>query len=548
MRRRGLVSCLVIAAAGMVAAQAPVRNGTSSSGLVAVTSQNGPLLRSWDATVDAMRRDGNLVLSRSRADTVLSGRTHERYQQYVNGIRVVGGELTRQISGGVTTSILGELQNVSGIADRPELSEDAARDRFRALSRRELPDNRPVELVILTKDDGSHALAYTTHVWTDVGWMRTYLDAASGEVLLEYNDLQTQAAVGTGVGVLGDTKKISTRLTSGRYLADDALRPPELITYDMQGNLARTDAYLDGFYDPTSSDIASDSDNTWTDPAAVDAHVYLGYTYDYYFKRFGRKGLDDRNVPIYAVTHPVRRADIFSVPPSALEYFDNAFWCSGCGPRGLGAMLFGEGLPPNLIVDGQTVDYLAGALDVVAHELTHGLTDYTSELAYRNESGALNESYSDIVGTSVEFFYQTPGNGTRQADYLIGEDVFRPGGLRSMSNPAAFGDPDHYSKRYTGTADSGGVHTNSGIPNQAFYLAVEGGTNRTSGLGVTGVGGANREQVEKAFYRAFAFMLPSSATFSAARAATIQAARDLYGAGSAAERAITQAWTAVGVN
>jgi len=117
-----------------------------------------------------------------------------------------------------------------------------------------------------------------------------------------------------------------------------------------------------------------------------------------------------------------------------------------------------------------------------------------------------------------------------------------------MANPGLYGDPDHYTKRYTGADDNGGVHTNSAISNQAFYLAVEGGTNRTSGLSVTGVGGANREQIEKAFYRAFAFMLTSNATFSSARAATIQAARDLYGVGSAAERAITQAWTAVGVN
>jgi thermolysin len=117
-----------------------------------------------------------------------------------------------------------------------------------------------------------------------------------------------------------------------------------------------------------------------------------------------------------------------------------------------------------------------------------------------------------------------------------------------MENPQAYGDPDHYSRRFLGTADNGGVHINSGIANQAFYLAIEGGTNRTSGLAVQGVGGANREQIEKVFYRAFTQMLPTSATFALARAATIQAARDLYGSDSGAERAVTQAWTAVGVN
>jgi Zn-dependent metalloprotease len=91
--------------------------------------------------------------------------------------------------------------------------------------------------------------------------MQTYIDALNGDLLLRYTDLETQSAVGTGTGVLGDAKKISTRLQSGRYTADDALRPPVLITYDLQGNLARTEDYLDGLYVPTLTDIASDSDN-----------------------------------------------------------------------------------------------------------------------------------------------------------------------------------------------------------------------------------------------------------------------------------------------
>jgi thermolysin len=135
-------------------------------------------------------------------------------------------------------------------------------------------------------------------------------------------------------------------------------------------------------------------------------------------------------------------------------------------------------------------------------------------------------------------------------DYLIAEDVVTPGGIRSMSNPAAYGQPDHYSLRaiLPLSRDNGGVHINSGIPNQVFYLAIEGGTNRTSGLSVQGVGYSSREQIEKVMYRAFTEMMPASASFSTARSVTIQAAVDLYGAGSAAARALTQAWTAVGVN
>jgi thermolysin len=185
---------------------------------------------------------------------------------------------------------------------------------------------------------------------------------------------------------------------------------------------------------------------------------------------------------------------------------------------------------------------------VLGHELTHGVTEFTSNLIEQGESGALNEAFSDMMGTAAEFFYQPIGDGPLKADYLIGEDVVTPGGIRSLANPAMFGDPDHYSKRFIGAEDNGGVHTNSTIASHAYYLSIEGGTNRTSGLSVQGVGVANREQIEKTFYRAFTQLMPSNATFSVARAATIQAARDLYGAGSAVERAVTQAWTAVGVN
>ncbi len=550
MARRTLVSCAAVLAAGVfVAAQAPQNPAARRYGAVAVTSQDRALLRSWDATVDSLRRNGVLTLVRSRADTVLRGRTHERFQQYINGLRIVGGEVTRQTAGGVTTSMFGSLFDVTGLPDQPQIPEERARAILRSLSTRDVPASRPVELVVFPIGDGTYALAYSTHVWTADGWMQIYLDAQDGRVLQQYNDLHTQAAVGRGTGVLGDTKKISAQARAGRYVADDALRPPVLVTYDMQGNLSRTEDYLDGVYTARDTDVASDSDNDWTDAADVDAHVYVGYTYDYYFKRFDRKGLDDRNAPIFSITHPVRRNDINDLSDDDVgTYMLNAFWCSGCGPSFDGAMIFGEGLPGGYTVGGQTVDYLAGALDIVAHELTHGLTDYSSGLIYRNESGALNESFSDILGTSVEFMYQPPGSGAQKADYLIGEDVFRPGGLRSMANPRLFGDPDHYSRRYTGTDDNGGVHTNSGISNNAFYLAIEGGTNRTSGLTVTGVGAANRDQIEKAFYRAFTFMLPSDATFSTARAATIQAAGDLYGPDSAAARAIAQAWTAVGVN
>jgi thermolysin len=362
--------------------------------------------------------------------------------------------------------------------------------------------------------------------------------------LLQYSDRQSQAAVGRATGVLGDSKKISVSGTPGSYLARDLLRPPVVQTDDMKGDPFRTVNFLTGSITLGENDIASKSDLTWTDGAVDDAQVYAGYTYDYYFKRFGRRGLNDNDIRILSLANPVHRTreDLQQYFNTFPDFFVNAFYAGG------GIMVYGVGLPPGVTLEGQTWNFTSGAIDIVGHELTHGVTEFTSNLIYRNESGALNEAFSDMMGTSIEFFFQPPGTGNLRADYLLGEDVIQPGGLRSMENPGAYGDPDHYSKRVLGASDNGGVHTNSGIANQAFYLAIEGGTNRTSGLAVQGVGGANREQIEKVFYRAFTQLLPSNATFSVARAATIQASRDLYGANSSAERAVTQAWTAVGVN
>lgn len=130
--------------------------------------------------------------------------------------------------------------------------------------------------------------------------------------------------------------------------------------------------------------------------------------------------------------------------------------------------------------------------------MTHGVTEFTANLTYSNESGALNESMSDVFGAMVELYSR---GGTVTSDtWKIGEQAYTPNtagdALRYMNNPhlasnsgyTADDDPDHYTERYTGTADSGGVHINSGIPNHVFYLAAAGGTHHLSGVTVTGMG------------------------------------------------------------
>lgn len=522
-------------------------------------------LRATDATpgelrlavddVRRMERDGAMRVAAATDDLLLPGHSHERLQQYHLGLKVVGGSVVRQTANGVVTSMLGHVYRATADTATPGLTAAAIRTRLTAAGASLLAEPA---LAFLGLDDGAVALVYEVHVrGAGLDARTVYLDAASGVERLSLPLAKDQGAVGEGLGVLNDRKKVATRLVGGTYYTEDMLRPPQLWTIDLRSNRARLDEVADG--GPVfQADLASDSDNVWTDPVAVDAHTYLGWTYDFVFKRIGFRGLDNRNAPMFASINVYSPQQCVQPLPQG-EFgtlCTNAFWLGPpFGPGGRGLMVFGNGIPPNFFLtgSGQTVGPLAGALDIVAHELTHGITDYTSGLEYQGESGALNEAFSDMMGVAVEAYFQPRGTGQLQADYLVGEDSFRalrPGsqaGIRSVQAPNAFGHPDHYAVRYRGTEDNGGVHINSGIPNHAFFLAIEGGTNRISGGTVTGVGFANRDQIEKVFFRAFTTMLPVRATFAQARAATIQSARDLYPSNAAVERAVTDAWTAVGV-
>ena len=403
----------------------------------------------------------------------------------------------------------------------------------------------------------AYQLVYQVRVFSAFGPVISFVDAHSGAIVRQYTDIKTQnvqlsctgCAVGEGFGVKGDRKKISVRAGGGTFRAYDALRPPPITTYDLQGDWEHTLDVLGGFLPLVDSDLASDSDNEWLDGAAVDAHVGAGWFYDYLFHQFGRRGLDGNDGPVVNLVHPIRRVDVFEVSDDVVALFHlNAFFCGACGLNGV--MVYGEGLPPGSLLGstGQSVDFFSAGLDVVAHELGHAVTESTSGLIYQNESGALNEAFSDILGVGTEFFMAESGrHPSEQPDYVIGEDVLKPGGIRSLAVPRTRGDPDHYSLRFTGTFDNGGVHANSLIATHAFYLAVEGGVNQTSGIEVPGIGSSNRRQVEQAFYRAFAFLLPANATFSMARTATVQSARDLAGNSSSLVNTIAAAWTAVGV-
>jgi Zn-dependent metalloprotease len=539
---RSLRVSALLCSLGMIPALA-VAQGRPTA--LAVTRANAADLRAMDAQVDRMIRTGELRVRETMRDSMLPDRSHERLDQYVRGVRILGGDLTRQSGADGTISIFGMLHDGVAIDTNPGLTPVQAQQAIgRAVSGQ--PFDAPPELVVLPLSDGYH-LAYVGRALVDIKPMTVMIDATTGGLLRQQSDFISE--IGTGKGAYGDDKKISDVSSAGAFIADDKLRPTEITTYDMKGNLSRMTALFSQAQTPAAADVASSATNTWSDSTVVDAHVYAGWYYDYLFKRFGRHGIDDRDLRIALFTHPVSLADIQSAPPSVVgTYYINAAYCGSCGPNGRGAVEFGEGAPRGFFAPGVEVKPFSAAFDVVAHELTHAVTGNTARLnGYQfSEGGALNEAFSDIFGVSTAFFHETPGNSPLQASYLQGRDLTVPaasGLARSMANPRSTGDPDHYSQRILGFDP----HYNSTIISHAFYLAIEGGTNRTSGQTVRGVGATNREQIEKSFFRALTVLMPSSSTFALTRAATIQAAHDLYGAGGSVDQAITQAWDAVGV-
>jgi hypothetical protein len=149
---------------------------------------------------------------------------------------------------------------------------------------------------------------------------QSFLDVTTGELLREYGDIQKQVA-GTGTGVLGDQKKISVAPGGSGFTTSDRLRPPAISSYDFRFNLNRLILFLNADGSPSNlkaSDLGTDDDNVWTDGALVDAHVYSGWVYDYYFKRHGRRGLDNANIAVHSITHALRREDwrLYSTPRS----------------------------------------------------------------------------------------------------------------------------------------------------------------------------------------------------------------------------------------
>ena len=453
--------------------------------------------------------------------TDAEGLTQVRYQQYVGEAAVYGGQITTLSRDGERVAVTGSYYPNLDPTDEVRTTPADAR----ALAEREEPGTGGRKNVTLFIDpkDGSRFYEVDSR---DFDRRRVYhIDAQTGKKIKEYDAIQEaqETASDPGVGVKGDTKSIDTTLSGSvvQLVSGDGRQR----TFD-----AKNRQKIPGT-------LFSDTDNNWTapgrtspgQPAGVDAHYYSNVTDDFYRAVFGRNSLDDRGMTMVSTAHYGRN-------------YNNAFWNGS-------QMVYGDG-------DGTTgFRELSGGLDVVSHELTHGVTDFTSNLVYQNESGALNEAFSDMMGNSAEFYAQAGAlDPAARPDWQIGEDVYLGAtaapGFRNMADPAEDGDPDHYSERYTGTNDNGGVHTNSGIPNHAYYLLVNGGKNAGEARGhnhagptVTAIGLSDAQQI---FYKAFTG-LPSTATMAQSRQATESIASGLYGPTSQQRTSTSAAWEAVGV-
>jgi Zn-dependent metalloprotease len=257
------------------------------------------------------------------------------------------------------------------------------------------------------------------------------------------------------------------------------------------------------------------------DAAADEAYDGLGATYDFYWSVFGRDSIDDQGLPLDGVVHYGSR-------------YDNAFWD---GQR----MVFGDG-------DGTIFNRFTASLDVIGHELTHGVTDDEAGLRYFGQSGALNESVSDVFGSMVTQYARN--EQAQDADWLIGADLLgdtiNGTALRSMLNPGtAYDDPRlggkdpqpaHFGDFVQTTSDNGGVHINSGIPNRAFAEAA------------VAIGGYAWEGAGRVWYEALRDpALRPTSSFTAFAQLTVRTAGRVFGAGSSEVTAVAAGWTAVGV-
>jgi len=451
------------------------------------------------------------------------GQTHVRLDQLFEGLPVVAGEAVVHLDaeGSVLRTTDKLLQAVSVQTTPTVQASDAIAQVVESLGGPQVLTAEPsAELVVTRGVSRDHlawrVLAERVDGSPDMAAPEVLIDAHDGAELRRITRLITEAGSGESA-YHGPIDLTVSETDAGVYLLEDRSRGFATWSLGGTGRGAFPVADHDGVF--------SDS----VDQESVDVHFGVAAALDFFLNEHGRDGIDGAGGPTNR-TGVSTGEELFGAYANFGESMVNAFWYEKFAA-------FGDG-------DGRNSDPLT-SLDVVGHELTHGVVQFTADLVYADESGALNESFADVFGNLIERSIQ----GDTDDTFLVGEAFWTPhvdgDALRYMSDPTADGNSrDHYDDRYTGAADYGGVHYNSGIANLAFSLAAIGGEHPTYGGQVHK--GLGIDQAGEIWYRALTVYLTSEATFADARDATVQSAADLQG--SDAARTVAQAWSLVGVN
>ena len=462
------------------------------------------------------------------------GMTHIKFQQIYKGIKVWAQELIIHMnSQGDIVSLNGDFEptpssitDLSGKLTSTVAVNDAVKDFESKATLHSLPvklENildyygpTSEKVIWYDKKQVPHLVWFVeirsglSHDWY------YFIDAENGSVLNSFNNVcYDGAATASGVDLNGVTRTFNTYQVGSDYYMIDAAEPmfnagQSTIPDNPVGAIVNWDLNNQDLTSNSTIYYVTSTNNQWNDPSSVSAHYNAYVTYNYYRTVHGRNSIDNNGMTIYSIVHVTEDG----------QPMDNAFWSGK-------VMCYGDG--------NTYFKPLAGGLDVASHEMTHGVTQYTSNLVYQDQSGALNESMSDCFASLVD-----------STNWQIGEQIvknftaFPSGALRDMSDPhngGSAGDacwqPAVMSEFVNTTEDNGGVHINSGIPNHAFYYVAAAIGHYKTGL---------------IWYRAETTYLTRSAQFVDARIATEKAATDLFGSSSNELQALKTAWDNVGVN
>lgn len=453
------------------------------------------------------------------------GTTHTMYERTYDGLPVLGGDLTVHAKDGATKSVTKATQHEIKVADTnasvtPAAAESQAVTAANDEGSKEAKPSKNARKVIWAAE-GSPVLAYETvvgglqHDGTP-NELHVVTDAKTGAKITEWQAVET----GTGNTMYSGQVTLGTSQSGSTYNLTDAGRGNHK-TYNLNRGTSGTGTLFSGPDDTWGNGLPANLET-----AAADAHYGAQVTWDYYKNVHGRNGLRNDGVSPYTRVHYGNN-------------YVNAFWQDSCF-----CMTYGDG-------DGNAKPLTS--TDVAAHEMTHGLTSVTGNMTYSGEPGGLNEATSDIFAAAVEFYANNPQD---VGDYLVGEKIdIRGNGtpLRYMDKPSKDGSSKDAWYSGIGSID---VHYSSGPANHWYYLASEGSGAKvvngvsydsptSDGLPVTAIG---RDAASKIWFRALTTgLFRSNTNYAAARTATLQAAADLYGAGSTTYNNAANAWAAINV-